>query len=77
MFLLITGLRVFENTILRRIVGSKGQKVTGVWKRMHNEELHNSYCSPNIITYSVALQTLKVLSRLRYGRFLKLFRRLI
>jgi hypothetical protein len=42
-------LRVFENRVLRRIVGPKRDEVTGGWKRLHNEELHNLYCSPGII----------------------------
>jgi hypothetical protein len=42
-------LRVFENRVLRRIVGPKRDEVTGEWKKLHNEELHNLYSSPNII----------------------------
>jgi hypothetical protein len=33
----------------RRILGLKIKKVTGGWRKLHNEELHNLYCSPNII----------------------------
>jgi len=43
-------LRVLENRVLRRIFGSKRKKVAGGWIRLHNEELHNLYASPNIIT---------------------------
>jgi hypothetical protein len=42
-------LRVFENRELRRIFGPKRDEVTGNWRKLHNEELHNLYCSPNII----------------------------
>jgi hypothetical protein len=42
-------LRVFENRVLRRIFGPKRDKVTGVWRRLHNEELNDLYSSPNII----------------------------
>jgi hypothetical protein len=42
-------LRVFENRVLRRIVGPKGDKVTGEWIKWYSEELHNLYSSPNII----------------------------
>jgi hypothetical protein len=42
-------LRVFENRVLRRMFGHKGDKVTGEWKRLHNEQLNNLYSSPNII----------------------------
>jgi hypothetical protein len=40
---------VFENRVLRRIFGPKRKEVTGDWRRLHNEELHNLYASPNII----------------------------
>jgi hypothetical protein len=42
-------LRVFENRVLRRIFGSKGDKATGKWRRLHNGELNDLYSSPNII----------------------------
>jgi hypothetical protein len=32
-------LRVFENSVLRRIFGSKRDEVTGEWRRLHNKEL--------------------------------------
>jgi hypothetical protein len=40
---------VFENRILRRIFGPKRDEVTGEWRKVHNEELHNLYSSPDII----------------------------
>jgi hypothetical protein len=40
---------VFENRVLRRIFGPKRDDVTGDWRKLHNEELHNLYSSPNII----------------------------
>jgi hypothetical protein len=42
-------LRVFENRVLRRILGPKRDEATGDWRRLHNEELHDLYASPNII----------------------------
>jgi hypothetical protein len=42
-------LRVFENRLLRRIFGPKRDGVTGGWRELHNEELHNLYSSANII----------------------------
>jgi hypothetical protein len=41
-------LRIFENGVLRRIFGPKREEVTGQWKEVHNEELHNLYCSLSI-----------------------------
>jgi hypothetical protein len=34
---------------MRRIFGPKRDEVTGDWRKLHNEELHNLYCSPSII----------------------------
>jgi hypothetical protein len=42
-------LRVFENMVLRRIFGPKRDEVTEEWRKLHNEELHILYSSPNII----------------------------
>jgi hypothetical protein len=39
---------MFENRVLR-IFGPKRDKVTGDWRKLHIEELHNIYFSPNII----------------------------
>ena len=41
-------LRVFENRIMRRIFGLKRDE-NGEWRRLHNEELHSMYLSPNIV----------------------------
>jgi hypothetical protein len=41
--------RVFENRVLRIIFGPKRDEVTGGWRKLHNEELHNLYSLPNII----------------------------
>jgi hypothetical protein len=42
-------LRVFENRVLRRIFGPKGDEVTGEWRKLHNKELRDLYSSPIII----------------------------
>jgi hypothetical protein len=40
---------VFENRVLRRIFGPKRDEVTREWRKLHSEELHNLYSSPDII----------------------------
>jgi hypothetical protein len=40
---------VFENRVLRRIFGPKRDEVTGEWRKLHNEELHELYSSSSII----------------------------
>ena len=42
-------LLVFENRVLRKIFGPKRDKVTAKWRKVHNEELHDLYCSLNIV----------------------------
>jgi hypothetical protein len=41
-------LRTFESRVLR-IFGPKRDEVTGGWRKLHNEGLHNLYSSPSII----------------------------
>jgi hypothetical protein len=41
-------LRVFENRVLRRIFGPKREEA-GSWRKLHNDELHSLYSSPNIV----------------------------
>ena len=43
------GLRVFGNRVLRRIFGPKRDEVKGEWRKLHNEEHHSLYSSPNIV----------------------------
>jgi hypothetical protein len=40
---------VFENRVLRRIFGPKRDEVTGEWRKLHSEDLHNLYSSSSII----------------------------
>jgi hypothetical protein len=42
-------LQAFENRVLREIFGLKRDKAIRKWRKLHNEELHNVYSSPNII----------------------------
>jgi hypothetical protein len=41
-------LRVFENRVMRKIFGPK-RKEHGSWRKLHNDELHSLYSSPNIV----------------------------
>jgi hypothetical protein len=42
-------LRVFENRVLRRILGQKREEVTREWRKLHNEKLLDLYSAPSII----------------------------
>jgi hypothetical protein len=42
-------LRVFENRVLRGLLGPRGDEVTGEWRKLQNEEVNDLYCSPNIV----------------------------
>ena len=42
-------LRVFENRVLGGMFGPKTDELTGEWRKIHNEELNDLYCSPNIV----------------------------
>jgi hypothetical protein len=50
-------LGVFENRVLRSILGPKEDEVTGEWRKLHNEELHDLYSSPSIIRIIKARRT--------------------
>ena len=62
-------LRVYENRILRRIFGPKRDE-NGEWRRLHNEELHSLYRSPNIVKVikSTRLRWAGLLARMEKGR---------
>jgi len=42
-------LRMFEKRVLRTIFPPRRDELTGEWKRLHKEELHDLYSSPNIV----------------------------
>jgi len=42
-------LRMFENKVLSGIFGPRKEEVKGEWRKLHNEELNDLYCSPTIV----------------------------
>ena len=42
-------LRMFENRMLGRIFGPKREEVTDDWRKLHEEELNDQLCSPDIV----------------------------
>lgn len=48
----VRGLRVFECRMQRGMFGLKRDRITGVWRKLHNEESHNFYCSLSITSSS-------------------------
>ena len=41
-------LRMFENSVLRGVFGAERDEVRREWRKIHNEELNDLYCTPNI-----------------------------
>jgi hypothetical protein len=42
-------MEIFENCLLRKMFDPKRYDVTADWRKLHNEELNDLYCSPHII----------------------------
>jgi hypothetical protein len=63
-------LRVFENRELRTIFGSKRDDATEEWRKLHNEELNDLYCSPSIVRVikSRGMRWVEHVARMEKGR---------
>jgi hypothetical protein len=48
---------VFEKRVQERTFGLKRDEVTGGWRKLHNEELHDLYSSPSIIIIKKPLRS--------------------
>jgi len=48
-YFLIHALRMLENRVLRKVIGPKGNKVTGKWSKLHREDLYGLNSSPSLI----------------------------
>jgi hypothetical protein len=59
---------MFENRVLRRTFGPKSDEVTGGWRKLHNEGLHNLYSSPNVIRTTKSRRMSWVRNVARMGR---------
>jgi hypothetical protein len=61
---------VFENRVLRRIFGPKRDEVIGVWRKLHNEELHHLHSSPTIVRVikSRSMRWAGYIAGMGYGR---------
>jgi hypothetical protein len=49
-------LKVFENRVLRKIIGPKKGEITVEWRELHNEELNDLYYSPNVIRVNTSIR---------------------
>jgi hypothetical protein len=65
---------VFENRVLRRIFGPKRDEVTGEWRKLHNEELHILYSSPDIIRHIKSRRMRWAVHVARMGKERKLYK---
>ena len=45
--------RLIENGMLRMMFGPERDEITGEWRRLYDEKIHELYCSPNIIQVTI------------------------
>jgi hypothetical protein len=70
-------LRVFQNKVIRSIIGWKRDKAMGECRKLHNEELRNLYSSPSIIRIIKSRRTRWVGHVARMGEKVKACRLLV
>jgi hypothetical protein len=63
-------LSVFENRVLSKLFETERDEVTGEWRRLHNEECYDLYCSPNIKSKTTEWMRHVALTRRVYTGFL-------
>jgi hypothetical protein len=68
---------MFENRVLRIIFGPKRDEVTGEWRKLHNEELHNLYSYPHIIRQVKSMRMWWAVHVARMGAERKLYKVLV
>jgi hypothetical protein len=68
---------VFENRVPRRIFGPKRDEVTEEWRKLHSEELHNLYSSPDIIRQVKSRRMRRVGHVARMGEETKVYKVLV
>jgi hypothetical protein len=69
---------VYENRQLKTVFGPKRGEVAGGWRKLHmsNYELHNLYCSPNIMTFT-SKRLLWAVNAARMGDMRNLYRNIV
>ena len=70
-------LGVFETWVLRRIFGTKRDKVRGEWRKLHNEQINDLYCSPNIVRVIKSRRMRWVVHVARMGEGRRIYRVLV
>jgi hypothetical protein len=64
---------MFQNRVLRKIFGAKRDEVTGKWRKLHNKELYDLYCSPDVFRVVKPRRTARHVARMRKGEVQKWF----
>ena len=60
---------MFENRVRSKLFGTERDEVIGEWRRLHNEEFYDLYCSPNIRSRTIEWMGHIALTRRVYTGF--------